>query len=94
MASDIVCETILLLVWVRTLRFASLPRLSSRLLTAGDIKFVPSTPDGTARKIFNVSRLAAPVWPSNIGFRSRLAAALDDFLSLAHMFNSRIGLKV
>ena len=47
---------------------------------AGDITFDASRPDGTPRKLLDVSRLAELGWTARTGLRDGIAAAYRDFL--------------
>lgn len=47
----------------------------------GEILTDPSKPDGTPRKLMEVSRLAATGWKPSVNFRAGLAAAYQDFLA-------------
>ena len=47
----------------------------------GQILTDPTKPDGTPRKLMDVSRLKATGWAPVIGFEEGLAAAYEDFLS-------------
>jgi GDP-L-fucose synthase len=49
----------------------------------GEIAFDPSRPDGTPRKLLDVSRLSELGWRAKIGLREGVAAAYADFLSRA-----------
>ena len=49
----------------------------------GEIAFDPSRPDGTPRKLLDVSRLSGLGWRAKIGLREGLAVAYADFLSRA-----------
>ena len=46
----------------------------------GKPEFDPSKPDGTPRKLLDVSRLASQGWASNTGLRDGIALAYRDFL--------------
>ena len=48
---------------------------------AGAIRFDPSRPDGTPRKLLDVSRLKALGWQSRIGLEEGLRSAYADFTS-------------
>ncbi|MEM1067156.1 MAG: NAD-dependent epimerase/dehydratase family protein, partial [Pseudomonadota bacterium] len=45
----------------------------------GQIEFDPSRPDGTPRKLMDVSRLGAMGWRANIGLREGIAQTYDWF---------------
>ena len=47
----------------------------------GDIVFDASKPDGTPRKLLDVSRLKERGWTAKIGLREGIALAYADFLS-------------
>jgi GDP-L-fucose synthase len=47
----------------------------------GDILTDPAKPDGTPRKLMDVTRLASTGWKASIPFREGLAAAYHDFLA-------------
>lgn len=47
----------------------------------GDIVFDPSKPDGTPRKLMDVSKLAALGWRAKIGLRDGIASAYRDFVT-------------
>jgi GDP-L-fucose synthase len=47
----------------------------------GEILTDPTKPDGTPRKLMDVSRLTATGWKPSIPFRDGLAGAYEDFLS-------------
>jgi GDP-L-fucose synthase len=47
---------------------------------AGQLRFDPSKPDGTPRKLLDVSRLKAQGWAPRIGLRDGLAATYRWFL--------------
>jgi GDP-L-fucose synthase len=48
---------------------------------AGDIVFDPARPDGTPRKLLDISRLTALGWTARTGLRAGLAEAYRDFLA-------------
>lgn len=48
---------------------------------AGRIEFDSSKPDGTPRKLLDVSRMTALGWKASVGLRSGIASAYQDFLS-------------
>lgn len=50
---------------------------------AGRIEFDSSKPDGTPRKLLDVSRMTALGWKARMDLRSGIAAAYQDFLSRA-----------
>ena len=50
----------------------------------GKLEFDPSRPDGTPRKLLDVSKLAALGWRAKIGLRPGIAAAYADFLASGH----------
>jgi GDP-L-fucose synthase len=50
---------------------------------AGKIVYDPSKPDGTPRKLLDVSRLSAMGWTANVSLREGLSNAYADFLTNA-----------
>jgi GDP-L-fucose synthase len=48
----------------------------------GDIEFDTAKPDGTPRKLMDVSRLHSLGWKAQTGFREGLAVAYQDFQSV------------
>jgi GDP-L-fucose synthase len=51
----------------------------------GEIVFDASKPDGTPRKLLDVSRLAAMGWRARTGLKEGISLAYQDFLAgLAH----------
>lgn len=52
---------------------------------AGDIVFDASKPDGTPRKLMDVSRLGAMGWKARTDMRAGLAAAYRDFLAVERL---------
>lgn len=57
---------------------------------SGDILTDPSKPDGTPRKLMDVSRIKSTGWEPVIGFRDGLAAAYQDFLSKLESGEARL----
>jgi len=53
----------------------------------GKIVYDPSKPDGTPRKLLDISRLSAMGWKAKISLREGLAKAYADFL--AHPLRER-----
>jgi GDP-L-fucose synthase len=53
----------------------------------GDVRFDPSKPDGTPRKLLDVSRLHQLGWRANISLRDGLAQTYDWYL--AHLSEAR-----
>jgi GDP-L-fucose synthase len=49
----------------------------------GELAFDTSKPDGTPRKLMDVSKLAALGWTARIGLREGIALAYDDYLNSA-----------
>jgi GDP-L-fucose synthase len=47
----------------------------------GRIKFDTSRPDGSPRKLLDVSKLASPGWRAKIPLKEGLAAAYADFVA-------------
>jgi GDP-L-fucose synthase len=72
--------------WVNVGTGEDLPILElARLVAAmigfqGEIRTDPSKPDGTPRKLMDISRLKALGWEPRIGLREGLAGAYQDFL--------------
>jgi GDP-L-fucose synthase len=61
---------------------AELARLVARVVGyAGEIVYDPTRPDGTPRKLLDVSRLSALGWQARIELESGLAGAYQDFLN-------------
>lgn len=57
---------------------------------AGEILTDPAKPDGTPRKLMDVSRIKATGWSPVIGFREGLAEAYQDFLSKLESGEARL----
>ena len=72
--------------WVNVGTGEDLPILELARLVAdmigfqGEIRTDPSKPDGTPRKLMDISRLKALGWEPRIGLREGLAGAYQDFL--------------
>ena len=47
----------------------------------GEILTDPTKPDGTPRKLLDVSKIEATGWSASVGFKDGLAGAYGDFLA-------------
>lgn len=56
----------------------------------GDILTDPTKPDGTPRKLLDVSKLTATGWRPRVSLEEGLAAAYQDFLALSAAGNARL----
>ncbi|MFC7338045.1 GDP-L-fucose synthase family protein [Haloferula chungangensis] len=56
----------------------------------GEIKTDPSKPDGTPRKLVEVSKIHATGWQAKVDFREGLAAAYQDFLATLESGEARL----
>jgi len=64
------------------LTIADLARLIGRVVGyRGEIAFDPTKPDGTPRKLMDVSRLRDLGWQPRVGLEDGLALAYRDFLA-------------
>jgi len=74
-------ETAINVGWGKDISIAELARLIADVVGyAGDIRFDPSKPDGTPRKLLDVSRLSALGWQPSIELRVGIEQAYQWFL--------------
>ena len=53
----------------------------------GELRFNPDYPDGTPRKLLDISRVSALGWSPVVGLEAGIAAAYADFLQRAARLN-------
>ena len=70
--------------WGKDISIAELAQLVGDIVGySGDIKFDPTKPDGTPRKLLDVSRMAALGWAPRVTLRDGIARTYEAFRALA-----------
>ncbi len=68
--------------WGEDIAIAEFARLAARVVGyTGELEFDPSKPDGTPRKLVDVSRLTSLGWTARINLKDGLARAYADYLA-------------